>query len=215
MLPANCSAGTPHLIHNRNVQVGKRVSFVYFKCLPEVKRPLPRPVMTVDKFVMLVILAESTAVGDHYAIEKRSISILGRLELAHEVGKLFKLTAVDVYALLDLLFIAVVMSESVVRVGDSDFAIRPVALLNGRQECDHACWVGLRGNRHQVEHHARVVAVVLRNTRSRLIEIRNNLRIAVFGFLNAGFDFADSVEVLVQLPAVSRSELSLQAFRVP
>ena len=63
------------------------------------------------------------------------------------------------------------MRQAVMRVGNPDLAIRAVALLDRHQEGDDAGRIGLQRRRHQVEHDAGVLAVVLRHARRRPVHV--------------------------------------------
>ena len=107
------------------------------------------------------------------------------------------------------------VGQAVVRIGDADFAISAVALLDRHQEGDHARGIGLERGSHQVEHEVRMLGVVLRNAcRGRLDGRLHARRVGLLGFLDAAFDLADGVEIFVDLAPVGGAERALQAARV-
>ena len=103
--------------------------------------------------------------------------------------------------------------ERVVRVGNADLGIGAVAGLARELERDDAGDVALERQHLQVEHQPGVVGVGGRHA-DRAVEVRQRVvRRVGLGLLNAALHFADGVQVLVDLGAVGRAELSSAAGR--
>ena len=101
------------------MQVGERGFLGIFDVALQIEQAIAAARQHRRQVVVIVILAQTAAIGDHGAIKQRSVSVFRGFELADEVGELLNLIAIDTYAFVDLLFVAAAMGQAVVRVGNA------------------------------------------------------------------------------------------------
>ena len=81
--------------------------------------------------LVAVSIGKTAAVRDHRVIQQRAVAFLHRFELVQQVGELLDVIAVDLRDLFDLLRIAAMVSQSMMRVADPDLrAVGPRTLLD-------------------------------------------------------------------------------------
>jgi hypothetical protein len=99
------------------------------------------------------------------------------------------------------------------RLGNADLAIGALAAFPAIHHGDHACEVALQSQNLQVEHDFQIILEKNRNAGGLL----DHAGVFDVRFLSAGhlfFDFADGVEVLIDLPPAGVAYLAMDALCV-
>src|SRR5262249_31076781 len=132
-----------------------------------------------------------------------------RTQLLEELREERDMECVDLSDLRDLLLVALVVRDRVVRIRYADLGIRPARDLTPDHERDDAREIGFVRQRLQVEHELGVLADRVRNPRW-LIDNRKSPRALRLGLLNSPFDIPDGLQILCELRPITWSQSSLQ-----
>jgi len=149
------------------------------------------------------------AVEQHHVVDERAVAVRRAGQLGHELAEERHVVLVDLLHLLDLLAVAAVVRQRVVRVGDADLRIRRAALLAADHVGEDARGVGLVGEHEQVVHQPGVVLERDRDAGGRFQQRQFAVGLR-FGDLDAPLDLAHGVEVVVQLALVLAGQPALQ-----
>ena len=103
---------------------------------------------------------------------------------------------VDLRQLRQLLGIALVVRDRMMRVGHADLRIGAAAELAAHHERDDARQVALVREHLQVEHQLRVLVEACAGTPGRLIDDGQLSRVLLLGVLDAPLDVANRLEIL-------------------
>src|SRR5688500_15854137 len=103
-------------------------------------------------------------------IEQGALTIRGSFQLLEEISEQRHMERVDLGNLGELLGIAAVVSERMMRIGNANLGISSRTRFASQLECDHSRNVALQREHLKVEHQARMIRVRRRYS-NRAIEI--------------------------------------------
>ena len=159
---------------------------------------------------MRIAVRDARAIEDRGVIEQRSITVLRLPQplevLAEELG----VVRVDFRHALDQRWVVAMMRERVVRFRHADLRVRPCALLLADHERDDAREVRLERQQLQVEHECQVIFEHGRHA-LWLVHKRQLEVVLLFSTLDATFDVANRLGVLLEATLILRSEITAKA----
>src|SRR5216684_1096750 len=143
-------------------------------------------------------------------IEQRTVAILSGLKLIEEIGEQRHVKRIDLRHFRELLGIAAVVRQRMMRLGNADLGISSRAGFASELKRDDPGDVSLQSQHLQVEHQARVVRISGRYAEGA-VQIEARIGRLGLRLLNAALHFANRVEILTDLVAVAGPELPLKA----
>ena len=105
------------------------------------------------------------------------------------------------------------MRNRMMRFGEAECGIGPLAYLSRHHEGENPCQVRLPGDREQIEHQRHVLFVRLRYTDRLRWHVCLDLRLC-HGLLNAPFNLPHVIEIFVESSPVAGTEPRLEVLKV-
>ena len=142
-------------------------------------------------------------------VEQRPVAVRRLAQLLQIVGEQLDVVRLNRRALLELRRIVLVMRQVMVRLVDAQLRIRPTGLFAPVHERNHACQVGLVGQKLQIVEQRHVSVECVRNARGP-VDVRHLLRTLFLGLLDPPLHVAQRRQVVVHLRAVCGAERPLE-----
>ena len=171
--------------------------------------PLPARMIGMSYGSWLLLSAMPRAVHHRHVIEERAIAVGRRLQALEVVREHLHVVRVDLRHLLDLLHLAGVVRNRVMRVGHADLRVSHAAVLAPDHERNHAREIALIRQHLQVEHQLHVRFPVGGNA-GRMVDEGQLLVGLRFGELNTLLDVANRRQIFGEFHAIGRGQRALE-----
>ncbi len=157
-----------------------------------------------------IAVAQAASVDEHRVIQQVAIAVRRGPQPVQVVREHLDMMRVDLGELFDLLPVSLMMRDSVMRIGNADRTIRPVAAFPADHDRDHAREVRLERDHLKIEHQLRMILERARNTHGPLHHRQFQRGALLLRQLDAPLDVANRVHVIAELAAIARAEARLE-----